>query len=82
MISAVTGIDLEALETGKLRRYSVAQKMSWAAKRSTIRPEDIAYCMMGLFDVNMPLLYGEGERAFIHLQEEIIKHDDDHSIFV
>jgi hypothetical protein len=28
---------------------------------------------MGLFNVNMPLLYGEGTRAFIRLQEEIIK---------
>ena len=36
---------------------------------------------MGLFDVNMPLIYGEGERAFVRLQEEIIKYNDDQSIF-
>ncbi|KAK4158897.1 ankyrin repeat-containing domain protein [Cladorrhinum sp. PSN259] len=60
---------------------SVAQKMSWAARRQTTRVEDIAYCLLGIFGVHMPLLYGEGERAFIRLQEEIIKTSDDHSIF-
>lgn len=36
---------------------------------------------MGLFDVNMPMLYGEGSKAFIRLQEEIMKHSDDQSLF-
>ena len=81
-ISSITGIPGEALRTGDLNSYSVAQKMAWAAKRVTTRPEDQAYCLMGLFDVNMPLLYGEGGyRAFVRLQEEIIRHSDDHSIF-
>lgn len=80
-ISQITGIDLEALQTGDLRKYSVAQKMSWAAKRRTTRPEDTAYCLIGLFNVKMPLLYREGERAFLRLQKEIIKKDDDQSIF-
>lgn len=60
---------------------SVAEKMSWASDRQTSRPEDLAYCLMGLFDVNMPMLYGEGEKAFIRLQEEIIRTSDDMSIF-
>jgi hypothetical protein len=55
--------------------------MSWAAERHTSRGEDMAYCLMGLFEVNMPLLYGEGKAAFIRLQEEIIKHSNDTSIF-
>jgi hypothetical protein len=55
--------------------------MSWASRRSTTRKEDMAYCLMGLFDVNMPLLYGEGWRAFIRLQEEILKHSSDQSLF-
>lgn len=46
--------------------------MFWASERVTTRVEDIAHCLMGLFGVNMPLLYGEGERAFIRLQEEVI----------
>ncbi|RYP22844.1 hypothetical protein DL765_001440 [Monosporascus sp. GIB2] len=62
------------------RLASIAQKMSWASNRSTSRVKDEAYCLMGLFDVNMPLLYGEGTKAFRRLQEEIIKLSDDQSI--
>ncbi|KAL8659877.1 MAG: hypothetical protein Q9202_006922 [Teloschistes flavicans] len=60
---------------------SVAAKMSWAASRKTTRAEDIAYCLMGLFDVNMPLLYGEGQKAFQRLQEMILQKTCDESIF-
>jgi len=57
--------------------------MSWAAERVTTREEDIAYSLMGLFKVNMPILYGEGaEKAFRRLQHEIIKVDVDHEIFM
>lgn len=81
-LSSITGVPGKALRTGDLNPYSVAQKMAWAAKRMTTRPEDMAYCLMGLFDVNIPLLYGKGGyRAFVRLQEEIIRHSDDHSIF-
>ncbi|KAH6623451.1 heterokaryon incompatibility protein-domain-containing protein [Chaetomium tenue] len=66
--------------TKALRVFSVAQKMSWAAKRRTTRLEDEAYCLLGLFDVNMPMLYGEGDRAFFRLQQEILKVSDDQSI--
>lgn len=55
--------------------------MFWAAGRKTTRVEDTAYCLMGLFGVNMPLLYGEGHKAFIRLQEEIMRHSNDMSIF-
>ncbi|KAI8725361.1 HET domain-containing protein [Fusarium sp. LHS14.1] len=64
-----------------LETASVAQRMSWASDRSTTRREDLAYCLMGIFSINMPLLYGEGERAFIRLQEEIMRVSDDHSLF-
>jgi len=60
---------------------TVAHRMSWAANRHTTREEDTAYCLLGLFGINMPLLYGEGGRAFIRLQEEIIRHSNDHTIF-
>lgn len=60
----------------------IAEKMFWASKRITIRSEDISYCLLGIFDVNMPMLYGEGgEKAFIRLQEEIIKQSNDHTLF-
>ncbi|KAI0112533.1 HET-domain-containing protein [Nemania sp. FL0031] len=57
----------------------VAKRMSWAARRTTTRPEDIAYCLLGIFDINMPLLYGEGAKAFIRLQKEIIRNTNDDS---
>jgi hypothetical protein len=80
-ISTITGITVSMLRSQDPEKYSVAQRMSWAAKRTTTRVEDIAYSLLGIFGVNMPMLYGEGERAFIRLQEEIMKHSDDHSIF-
>ncbi|KAK9783442.1 putative Heterokaryon incompatibility protein-domain-containing protein, partial [Seiridium cardinale] len=51
---------------------STARIMSWAAKRQTKKEEDNSCSLMGLFDVNMPLLYGEGSKAFIRLQNEIV----------
>ena len=55
--------------------------MAWAAYRTTSRLEDRAYSLLGIFGVNMPMLYGEGDKAFRRLQEEIIKQSDDHTIF-
>jgi len=55
--------------------------MSWAALRSTTRAEDQAYCLLGLFNINMPLIYGEGSRAFYRLQREICKARDDLTLF-
>ncbi|KAI1791147.1 HET-domain-containing protein [Ganoderma leucocontextum] len=69
------------LET-PLDDVSVAKRMSWAAARQTTRLEDEAYCLMGIFGVNMPTLYGEGRRAFRRLQEEIMKQTTDTSLFV
>jgi hypothetical protein len=82
-ISSITGIPEALLEAqDSLLRSSVAQKMSWASKRQTTKPEDMAYCMLGLFGVNMPLLYGEGgPKAFKRLQLHIISDSDDESIF-
>ena len=81
MISEITNIPTDILLGADLEGASVAQRMSWASKRKTTRVEDLAYCLMGIFGINMPLLYGEGERAFTRLQEEIIKVSDDHSLF-
>ncbi|KAK4223213.1 hypothetical protein QBC38DRAFT_512515 [Podospora fimiseda] len=81
IIAWVTGIPEAILNGESPQTASVAQRMSWASMRQTIRVEDKAYCLMGLFNVNIPMLYGEGEKAFIRLQEEIIKKSDDHAIF-
>jgi hypothetical protein len=81
-ISGITGIGSTVLgHLAPLSSIVVATRLSWAAYRETTREEDAAYCLLGIFDVNMPLLYGEGTKAFRRLQEEIIKADCDLSIF-
>src|SRR2546421_7862846 len=54
-ISTITGIPSNILLGGDLESASVAQRMSWASKRETKRVEDVAYCLMGIFGINMPL---------------------------
>lgn len=69
------------LGVAELRTASVAQRMSWAAQRSTKRAEDLAYCLLGIFGITMPMIYGEGGReAFFRLQEQIMKTSRDDSI--
>ena len=81
-ISKISGIKEEVLIGERvLSDVPVAVRMSWAAGRSTKRLEDRAYCLLGIFDVNMAMLYGEGDKAFIRLQEEIIRKNPDMSIF-
>ena len=70
------------LGIAELQEASVAQRMSWAAKRDTKREEDLAYCLLGIFGVTMPMIYGEGsEEAFSRLQEQIMRTTRDDSIF-
>jgi hypothetical protein len=79
ILEDITGI--KTIHLFHIHDACVAQKMSWASKRETTRLEDEAYCLMGLFQVNMPPLYGEGERAFECLQLEILRTTDDASLF-
>ena len=82
-VAEITGIPLSVLNDGNtdLSAFSVAQRLSWLADRRTTRVEDIAYCMLGILRINMPLLYGEGTRAFKRLQVELISRYGDESIF-
>lgn len=81
-IASVTGIDSSVLMgMSRLGQRSVAERMHWASRRETTRTEDLAYCLLGIFDVHMPLIYGEGSRAFRRLQEEIIARGNDLTIF-
>lgn len=81
-VSNLTHIPVSAL-TGEesLKLFSVAEKMKWLSSRETTRIEDMAYCAIGLFGIYMPLLYGEGSRAFQRVQELIITRLGDESIF-
>ena len=78
-LSIATGISRLHLRFPKIA--SSAAKMSWMSKRQTTRSEDMAYSLLGLFDVYMPLIYGEGSNAFMRLQQEIIKSSNDETIF-
>ncbi|KAI0779414.1 heterokaryon incompatibility protein-domain-containing protein [Fomes fomentarius] len=82
LLQEITGIFSRILM--HQRHYSdlsVARRMSWASRRRTTRLEDEAYCLMGLFGVNMPTIYGEGHKAFRRLQEVILKQTSDMSLF-
>ncbi|KAF4998771.1 hypothetical protein FGRMN_2912 [Fusarium graminum] len=65
-----------------LDSFAVSIKMSWAASRVTTRKEDAAYCVLGLFNLNMPMLYGEGDKAFSRLQQAIIRQSKDQSLLL
>ncbi|KAK9780289.1 putative HET-domain-containing [Seiridium cardinale] len=78
-VCAATGITSE--QQSNFMEACVATKLSWAATRKTARVEDRAYSLLGLLGVNMPLIYGEGERSFIRLQEELIRRSADETIF-
>ena len=81
-ISRITKIPASALtDPTNLGYFTVAQRISWASKRQTTRQEDLSYCLLGILDVHMPLLYGEGTRAFKRLQEEVMKSCVDSTIF-
>lgn len=81
-LEGITGVDFNIL-VGKitLDSVSIARRMSWAAERETTRVEDRAYSLLGIFGLHMSPIYGEGENAFLRLQEEIIRTIPDQSIF-
>lgn len=74
VVSEITGIPAEAFQNQPLSNFSVTERMVWAEKRVTSRKEDKAYSLLGIFNVHMPLIYGEGEdKALKRLREEIDK---------
>ena len=71
-VQEVTEVAVGALAVSALPDFSIAERMSWAEKRDTTRGEDQAYCLLGIFDVYMPLIYGEGkENALRRLRKKI-----------
>ena len=72
-IHEITGIAILALRGTPLVQFSVEERLSWAENRQTTVEEDRAYCLLGIFNVYLPLIYGEGDNAFCRLKEEIEK---------
>ncbi|RDX44660.1 HET-domain-containing protein [Lentinus brumalis] len=82
LVEEITNVDFDVLTFRRTHaRVSVARRMSWAANRETTREEDRAYSLLGIFNVSIATVYGEGDNAFIRLQEEIMKQIPDQSIF-
>jgi hypothetical protein len=74
----ITGIAVRALEGSPMTSFTVDERMQWAQGRNTKRKEDAAYSLLGIFDVQMPLLYGEGrQKAMDRLRKEVKEY---HSI--
>jgi Heterokaryon incompatibility protein (HET) len=71
-IHEITGIALPALRGDSLSQFTIEERLLWIRHRATKREEDLAYCLLGIFDIFMPLIYGEGmERAFLRLRQLI-----------
>ncbi|KAI1328119.1 HET-domain-containing protein [Xylariaceae sp. FL0255] len=81
-LTSITRVDMGNLVKYDHSSVNAGLVFSWASKRETTREEDMAYCLLGLLDINMPLLYGEGRKAFIRLQQEVVRQSDDYSIFI
>lgn len=77
LVQEATQIPVRALQGARLSSFSVQERMGWATGRNTKRTEDRAYCLLGIFDIFMPLMYGEGDNAFKRLEEEINKRSDE-----
>lgn len=84
LLEKITYVPVGVLTSMKteLAKTSRASRLSWAARRKTTRPEDEAYCLLGILQVDMYTSYGEGRRAFYRLQEELLKRSTDPSLFV
>lgn len=81
-VESITNISGQALlHVRPLEEFSVTQWLLWAAKRETTREEDRAYLLLGIFDINMPTLYGEGDCTFRQLQDWIMQRIPDQSLF-
>ncbi|KAK4902339.1 hypothetical protein LTR27_001243 [Elasticomyces elasticus] len=81
LVSRASGVPQKVLN-GKTTVFecSIAQRLSWAASRTTTKTEDTAYCLLGILDISLDLRYGEGDQAFARLQEAILKKSSDLSV--
>jgi hypothetical protein len=72
LVHEITGIATSALKGAPLSQFSVDERLSWARDRQTTREEDKAYSLLGMFNVYIPLIYGEGrDNAFTRFKSEI-----------
>lgn len=79
-IQNITGIDRKALQGHPLSNYSAKEVLSWAKQRQCTRVEDKAYCLLGIFDVSIPLIYGERDRALRRLVKAVAEITDSYKL--
>ncbi|RYP47387.1 hypothetical protein DL768_006555 [Monosporascus sp. mg162] len=75
LLREITRIEVGALRGRALSEFTVDERMSWSDERETKREEDRVYSLLGIFNVHLLPIYGEGvDNAFARLQEEVSKH--------
>lgn len=60
VLHEITSIPYAALRGVHLSSFDPTSIKAWSFGRETLLEEDQAYCLMGLFDVSIPPIYGEG----------------------
>ncbi|CCM05770.1 uncharacterized protein FIBRA_08003 [Fibroporia radiculosa] len=80
-ITKVTSIPYRDLFNYHPGTDRVHEKMLWASHRRTTKTEDMAYALIGIFDITMPIAYGEGAWAFVRLVEAIMGRCGEWGIF-
>jgi hypothetical protein len=72
-IQEITGIPIQALRGNPFSDFNIAERIRWAARRQTTKEEDIVYCLLGLCEVSMPPLYGEGKEVALKRLQMTVK---------
>jgi hypothetical protein len=69
----ITGIAVDTLQGRPLSRFSLEERFQWTEKRQTTEEEDIAYYLLGILNVSLPLIYGEGRNNIMRRLRTVIK---------
>jgi hypothetical protein len=78
-IYEITGIAIKALQGDPLQGFSIQERFRWVEKRRTTKEEDLVYCLLGIFNVYLPLIYGEGQMHAMRKLERMIKQSEPQS---
>jgi hypothetical protein len=73
LIQEITRIPIQALQGNPFSDFSLAERIKWSSQRQTAREEDIVYCLLGLCEVSMPAIYGEGKENALKRLEMTVK---------
>jgi TolA-binding protein len=80
-IHQITSISIYALRGEPLSHFSIDERMSWAENRTTKRSEDKVYSLLGIFDIHMEAIYGEGEHhAYRRLLRELERYSENYQL--